>query len=416
MQQTRLHQGIMYFLILVIFLLLIKPIEAQAPIETKPKAMGIFYGWPTSFGSSAQTAYTNKFSQFDLVVFGACIETSRHGAHSFTSDLIGILKTNNKEVYGYVDIGVSKFTKVEREKRIDAWKQMGVSGIFFDDFSMWYTGAGNGSWCGGFNGESSGYYTSWTSNDTKQNMIDAVNYTHSKGLKVFANSWGWNEDVNGTPLPKLLQDGDLVLAESLIAFDGTLYSSDKVTPNYKQYDNRISWKNNTNLWPNTGKIRIACISTMQTNSIPNPNSDLYKLSVAGAVAFGCDFDQISETNYGSGNANTLISYTIPQGINTIVLNTSQKITGTNGVYERQGPYATLNVKTIPNQSQYTITQKEGDVGAAGAGFTEADFTRWNCEYVGGGICNNPYSNKTADFNQNNTIDLLDFEIWRQGFY
>lgn len=44
-----------------------------------------------------------------------------------------------------------------------------------------------------------------------------------------------------------------------------------------------------------------------------------------------------------------------------------------------------------------------------------DFLIWKCEFLGNGTCSNPVSHKTADFNDDDRVDLIDFEILRTNF-
>lgn len=45
---------------------------------------------------------------------------------------------------------------------------------------------------------------------------------------------------------------------------------------------------------------------------------------------------------------------------------------------------------------------------------DLDYGIWKCEYLGGGQCANPVSNRSADFDGNTSITLRDFEIWREN--
>jgi hypothetical protein len=55
----------------------------------------------------------------------------------------------------------------------------------------------------------------------------------------------------------------------------------------------------------------------------------------------------------------------------------------------------------------------GDANCDG-NVNDSDYTIWKCEFLGGGICQNPSSQKTADFNLDTKVDLVDFEIWRSN--
>lgn len=58
---------------------------------------------------------------------------------------------------------------------------------------------------------------------------------------------------------------------------------------------------------------------------------------------------------------------------------------------------------------------QGDADCDG-NINDYDYRIWQCEYIGNGSCSNPTSNKNADFNNDNKVDLINFEIWRNYYY
>jgi len=62
---------------------------------------------------------------------------------------------------------------------------------------------------------------------------------------------------------------------------------------------------------------------------------------------------------------------------------------------------------------YTCNNKSSGDANCDENINDTDYTIWKCEFLGQGVCRNPSSNKTADFNNDKRVDLVDFEIWRK---
>jgi hypothetical protein len=67
----------------------------------------------------------------------------------------------------------------------------------------------------------------------------------------------------------------------------------------------------------------------------------------------------------------------------------------------------------PTLTPACAKKTSGDANCDG-NVNDSDYTIWKCEFLGGGICQNPSSQKTADFNLDTKVDLVDFEIWRRN--
>lgn len=54
----------------------------------------------------------------------------------------------------------------------------------------------------------------------------------------------------------------------------------------------------------------------------------------------------------------------------------------------------------------------GDANCDGS-VDEEDFIIWRCEFIGKNKCSSPISEKNADFDTSQNVDMVDFEIWRR---
>lgn len=165
-----------------------------------PKKLAIYYGYPSLVNGSKGNlkAAIEVFNDYDLMVFGDELQDSGHPDHTNTATIISHLKTspNNTAVYGYIPLGTG-LPMSEIQTRVDAWKAMGVKGIFLDlagyDFGV-----------------------------SRQRQNDAVDYIHSQQLSLFINAWN-PDDVfssavepiyNPTGAPTHLNNNDIYLHES----------------------------------------------------------------------------------------------------------------------------------------------------------------------------------------------------------
>ena len=107
------------------------------------------------------------------------------------------------------------------------------------------------------------------------------------------------------------------------------------------------------------------------------------------------------------------------GFSTVVFNNKIWIiggqlsikTGSSDVWA----YSLNQDPTIPLSPTTSFCDKkpQGDANCDG-NITDFDYKIWKCEFLGGGSCLSPSSQKTADFNLDTKVDLIDFEIWRQN--
>ena len=182
---------------------------AITPI-TIPKRLAIYYGWPSSVnaanGNIAQA--TAVFTQFDLIVFGhglqhgpgdpyISLDPALHIPHPDYTNTVAIIHNlldAGKEVYGYIDLGVSStnHSLTTIADLVNEWAATGVTGIFYD--------LGGKDW-----------------GVSRARLISAVDlaHNHSPSLTVFANIWDPDDAFGPDPEgPPPLRDGDWYLAES----------------------------------------------------------------------------------------------------------------------------------------------------------------------------------------------------------
>jgi hypothetical protein len=129
-----------------------------------PGYLGIYYGYlsqvnNTSGSSSSIIAYAlTTFYQFDLLVSVDGLPADSPDINN-TKMIIQQLVKQGKEVYGYIDLGVTdgitNKSVTQFLSDVDTWLNIGVTGIFWDDAGKDY-------------------------GTTRDRQVVAFNYTHSK--------------------------------------------------------------------------------------------------------------------------------------------------------------------------------------------------------------------------------------------
>lgn len=126
----------------------------------------VYYGNPIAYkGLWNIHLVIPEISKFKYWVVGDTYGDPTHEEFASTSAIIAGVRANGVKVYGYVPIGLntSALTLTQMQTKVDQWDNLGVDGIFLDEFGFDY---GN----------------------TRQRQIDIVNYVHSKGLPYCANA------------------------------------------------------------------------------------------------------------------------------------------------------------------------------------------------------------------------------------
>jgi len=180
------------------------PATVQADGAVRPGDLLIYYSFPSAInGAATIDAAASEFGAYDYAVIGDGLQDgpgdpNPHPDHANTVAIINHPVTANTVFFGYIDLGVitQNLPQSEIARRVDAWKAIGIDGIFLDDFGYDY-------------------------GTTRARQIAAVDYIHAQGLPVFANGW-WPDDLFGDAvnannpggLPTHLGANDLYLSES----------------------------------------------------------------------------------------------------------------------------------------------------------------------------------------------------------
>jgi hypothetical protein len=133
---------------LVIAMATLLAFESASPVMAvaAPSRLAIYYGYPSlvegAAGDVARAA--GVFAGYDVIVFGDGLELGDgpgtdpglRAERERIGPLIRALHLTSRQprIYGYIDLGSSqKLDLAEIARRIDAWKRLGVDGIFFDE-------------------------------------------------------------------------------------------------------------------------------------------------------------------------------------------------------------------------------------------------------------------------------------------
>jgi len=143
--------------------------------QNKPKKLLIYYGYPSLFnGSTTIQGATRLFDKYDIVVLGAGLESPEHPDHL---NALKIIQRSRATFYGYVQ---STLPLDEAKKRIDLWTDMGVAGIFLDEFGFDYLVGRVAS----------------NKQQARLHQKELIDYVKSKNMRVAINFWN-PDDVFG---------------------------------------------------------------------------------------------------------------------------------------------------------------------------------------------------------------------------
>lgn len=194
----------LYGAIFLLFSMLLSLHMSEAKSIRSQKLL-IYYGYPSlilmkdSDAAVEANGNTEKaaqiFSQWDFIVLGANLELDEHDDHQNTAEIIEKVhqKNTQSKIFGYISIDRTIVNEsIEKlQTRIEAWKGMGIDGIFLDnaghDFQV-----------------------------SRERLNEVVRYIHTKKLSAFVNAWRI-EDIMGNENEKsLLGKKDYYLLESFI--------------------------------------------------------------------------------------------------------------------------------------------------------------------------------------------------------
>ena len=253
-----------------------KPDFSIKDVPTPPKYLCIYYAWPSVVNLSNGNINTaiSFFIKYDILVFGGGLWEATHGDNIKTKQIIAGLKAQKPgiKIFGYIDVGVSpppaqNLTIAQLQTAIDGWQQMGVQGVFGDDFGM-----------------------DFGVDRARQNAF--IDYAHSKGLSVFANSFYVYNALGGNDCKLSSVFGDYYLIESFLESNGV----------YTNLDNNIKKADSAYYYMKTKGVGIACVSYLPTVSANSNSSAIYQMAWHGTAMYNFDAFQLTDKNYSSQSA------------------------------------------------------------------------------------------------------------------
>ena len=375
-QSARLISLLSFCLVVLLATYLIKPTLATSPVY-KPKRLAIYYGYPSLVNGANWDVNkaASEFAFFDVIVFGDGIEHSYHGDHVNTKIIIQKLRSQGKEIFGYIDMGVFPAPPAQNlsietaQQYVNEWLAMGVSGIFWDDAGFDF-------------------------HVTRDRQNTLVNYSHGKGLAVMLNAWNPDDVLTSSPsIPYTFNDYCLI--ES--------WMISQAYPNL--YEDLTQWQTRANKYFNNSKalgVQLAAISSGPNTSSPFQYA-WWGATMYGINAFG--YTNIEYSSYGT-EANVLRKLTNPppDSFGSSFLD-DRIIQVSPNQYKRRTDKGTIYVEENGGRKGYFKAK-------TATGYTENDYNVWKCEYLNNGHCLNPNSTNQSDFNHDGVVNLIDFEIWR----
>jgi len=266
-------------------------IDSQNPAgdyrNTKIPSLLIWYSYP----SSINELYDNKkaafvFSQYDLVVFPDEIYNPSHEEHDNAVEIIKKAKEINPYIkfFGYIPTGNRSGTDAclsiaEIQNRISLWKEMGVYGIFLDEFGFDYD-----------------------NNRTRQNeILDAV---HEAGLVAFVNAWN-PDDVFATSdgIDIHLNEDDWYLLENWGTWADTngWYWSHSSDVFYRAWQVKYQYQH----------PKVAAVATVSPDISKEELEKAFKILYSIAAVYDLDAFNIEKIYYYSNDVKLLPSTSLP---------------------------------------------------------------------------------------------------------
>ncbi len=231
--------------------------------QVTPKRLLIYYGYPSSFNYNSNSYDLNKvaqdFANYQYVVLGDGLEKSVHPDHVNTKAILQSPLTQAVKFFGYIDASttIQNLSLTEIQTRVAEWKNMGIDGIFYDDFEYDY-------------GVSR----------SRQNTV--IGYARAQGLPVIVNGFKPDEifgnQVDATHNPTgantILNAGDFYLSESNLITEGT-------------YQNAADWRAKADKLLAYQQVLGFRILSVTTNDATNGYSEAkFHYSWYGALLYG----------------------------------------------------------------------------------------------------------------------------------
>lgn len=265
----------------------------------------LYYGYPIAINGAWSTENAcNIYKNYDVCVFGDEYNDPAHETHDESLLIFNRLKqvSPNTKIVGYVPIGLdpswpdSNLTMEQLIQRVDWWADMGVDGVFLDEYGY-------------------DYYV------TRERQNSIVSYCKSKGLFVFANSWSieyvfnpdpmtidWMPDFDPNPngLAPLLDENDYYLYENLF------YTTEKQSDGSLSLECASVWRIDDVLHYYTSpKIdnktyyeyygtKICSLDGIPSNMDVTHKNILQSISIIGAAILNITAVAFGDENWGSG--------------------------------------------------------------------------------------------------------------------
>jgi len=234
------------------------------------KKLAIYYGWPSAVnGTFTPPLAAAVFGQYQIVVWGAGLESPTHPDHANSVLIIADPQMVKTEVYGYIN---STDSIAINQPIIDNWQSMGVKGIFCDRFGYDF-GVSRAS----------------------QNQI--VDYIHSKNLNAFVNAFipddafSTNENATYNPSRDACHLGtkDWYLAESYQIINDV----------YDEASNWISRSNSIKKYKHDLGVKVATVTTTLSGVY---DQDKFDYAYFSTLLYGFDACGWGEQNYSASSA------------------------------------------------------------------------------------------------------------------
>ena len=266
-----------------------------------PQKLAIYYGYPSGVNSTFTVeGAANVFKEYNQVIFGTGLEDSSHLDHQNTVDIINNPLMENTEVFGYIDATLSLN---DIQDKIDKWYNMGVSGIFMDQFG----------------------YDFNVSREKQREIIWSIHEKGNNNLKAFVNAWNvddvFSSDVhtlNPNGLSTRLGPNDYYLAESFTIMNGQYDDNDIDVDGIKDWQNKAIKMIN---YRTTFGTKMAAVTTWDSNTFDQNKMDYaYYAAVLNTLdTFGFGEENFSASS-GSLPSRTRKSFYGTQFTGPVVLN------------------------------------------------------------------------------------------------
>jgi hypothetical protein len=248
----------------------------EEPI-TAPQRLCLYYGYPSyvNGGGGDVAAAAAQFMNCDVVVLGDGVEHPEHEENRPAAQIIAALNDAGKQVYGYVDLGVTTVNLdiATMQRYADEWRALGAEGVFLDDAGYDY-------------------------GVTRARQDALVDYVHQLGLRVFVNAWNIDDvladvDELQRPSPSRLQAGDWYLAESWLVGGGA----------YMSLGDWAAKADKALGYARAKGVHIAGVSTAAVNKAAAGDYKLNKFKMGwwGAAMYGLHAWQWTDSAYSSAN-------------------------------------------------------------------------------------------------------------------